>query len=103
MIPGLPRWAWFALGAVVLVFAFYAILDRYGDSKYREGKAKADAEWQAASDRLIEKSLKAGTEADRKAAARGADFAAKVDDERKRIDQAVKDGGSPFDVIFGNQ
>lgn len=98
---GVPRWAWVALGAVLLIVAFYLALDAYGDSRYREGKRAADAAWQAASDKLIEDAAKAGAKADKKAAARAADFAAKQEQEKERIDHAVEQGSSPFDVVFG--
>ena len=97
----MPRWAWMTLGAVLLILAFYFTLDAYGDSRYREGKAAADKAWQEASDRLIDKAAKAGTKADTKAAARAADFAAKQEDEKEKIDAAVKEGSSPLDALFG--
>lgn len=104
MIPGftVPRWAWVALGAILLVLAFYLMLDAYGDSRYREGKKDADKAWQDASNKLIQKSQDAGTKADRAAAARQADFAAKVEDEKEKIDAAVAQGSSPLDVLFNS-
>lgn len=101
-LTGIPRWAWIALGGVLLLLAFYWALDSYGDRKYAEGKDAADKAWIAASDKLIKKAQAAGTEADRKAAARAADHAAKVEDEKEKIDAAVKEGSSPLDVLFGN-
>lgn len=112
MIPGIalgaavksvPKWAWIALGAVLLIVAFYMLLDAYGDARFDAGKAKADAEWQAAQDKLIAEAAKAGTEADRAAAGRAADYAAKVADEKERIDKAVEEGSSPIDVLFGTE
>lgn len=96
-----PRWAWIGLAVVMAALAFYLLLDAYGDSRYREGKSAADKAWQQASDKLIQDAAKAGAKADTKAAARAADFAAKQEDEKQRIDAAVKDGSSPFDAIFG--
>lgn len=97
----MPKWGWIALGAVLLIAAFYFALDAYGDSRYREGKSDADKAWQAASDKLIEDAAKAGAKADKKAAARAADFAAKQEEERKAIDEAADNGSSPLDAIFG--
>lgn len=93
--------------ALVIVIAFaalalYLLLDAYGDSRYREGKKDADAAWIAASNKLIAKAQNAGKAADKNAAVREADFAAKVEDEKERINAAQKDGTSPFDVLFGN-
>src|SRR5688572_4022569 len=95
----IPTWIWIALAAAV---AFFVVLDAYGDSKYREGKAKADMEWKAASDKLIQKAAASGERADTAAAAREADFAARVEDEKEKIDAATADGTSPFDVMFGD-
>lgn len=97
----MPRWAWFVLAGVMALLAFYLALDAYGDSRYREGKSAADKAWQEASNRLIDKAAKAGTKADTKAAARAADYAAKVEDEKEKIDAAVKEGSSPLDALFG--
>lgn len=97
----MPRWAWVLLGAALLMAAFYFALDAYGDSRYREGKSDADKAWQEASDKLIEKAAKAGTKADKAAAGRAADFAAKQEQEKEKVDAAAKDGSSPLDVLFG--
>lgn len=99
-LASVPRWAWVALGAVLLVLAFYFALDAYGDARYREGKKDADAAWIAASNKLIDQAQKAGTKADEKAAVRAADFAAKQEDEKEKIDAAKAEGSSPFDVLF---
>lgn len=91
----------FVIVPLLILGAFYLMLDAYGDSRYDAGKDKADAEWKAASDKLIQKAQDAGTKADTAAAARTADYAAKVEDEKERIDAATKDGSSPMDVLFG--
>lgn len=99
----LPRWACLAIGGLLLLLAFYIALDRYGDSRFNAGKAQADAEWKAASDRLIEKAHTSAAKADVAAAARAADYAAKVEDEKERIAEAQEEGASPFDVLFGGE
>jgi hypothetical protein len=86
---------------LLILAAFYIALDAYGDSRYDAGKAQADAEWKAASDKLVQKAQDAGTKADKAAAGRAADYAAKVEDEKERIDAAKEDGSSPMDVLFG--
>lgn len=96
----MPRWAWFAIGAVLLVLAFYIALDRYGDARYEAGEKAADAKWEEAERRLLKQAAQAGTEADKKAAARAVEFAAKVDEEKARLDQAAAEGSSPLDVLF---
>lgn len=100
-LSAVPKWLWFALGAVLLLVAFYIALDAYGDARYDKGKADADAAWIEASNKLIAKSQAAGTKADKAAAARQADFAAKQEDEKEKIDEAVAEGSSPLDVLFG--
>lgn len=102
-MPGftLPRWAWFAIGGLFLLLAFYLALDAYGDSRFDAGKAQADAEWKAAEAALLEKAANARTEADKRAAANAAEYAAKVQDEKEKIDAAISEGSSPFDVLFG--
>jgi len=96
-----PRWAWYALGAVLLVLAFVVALNRYGDAKFDAGKAQADAEWKAASDKLIQKAQAAEGKANEEAAGRAADFALKVEDEKEKIREAQQNGSSTFDVMFG--
>lgn len=98
---GVPRWAWIALGAVLLVAAFYFTLDAYGDSRFREGRTAEKAAWEEAERKLLKKSGEAATKADKKAAARAAEHAATVAEERKKIDAAVKEGSSPLDALFG--
>lgn len=88
---------------LLILAAFYLALDAYGDSRYREGKADSDAAWQAASAKLVDKAHETAGKADVAAAARAEDFAAKQEEEKQRIDAAVKDGSSPFDVMFGEQ
>ena len=97
----MPRWAWFLIGGAVLLLAFYFMLDAYGDSRFREGKQTADAAWEAAHNKLIQDAANARGKADANAAARQAEFAAKVEDEKEKIDAAIADGSSPFDVMFG--
>lgn len=97
----MPRWAWVLLGAALLMAAFYFALDAYGDSRYDAGKADEKATWKQAEAEFLKKAGEASTKADKQAAARAAEYAADVADERKKIDDAVKEGTSPLDAIFG--
>lgn len=101
IIKRIPAWAWIGLGAVLLLAAFYFALHAYGNARYDAGKKDADAAWIEASNKLIAKSQAAGTKADKAAAVRQADFAAKQEDEKEKIDAAVDEGSSPLDVLFG--
>lgn len=96
-----PSWAWIAIAVVLLFVAWRVERDRYGDKREREGVEETDAKWKAASDKLIADAQAAGTKADKAAAARAADYAAKVEDERERIADAQAEGRSPFDEMFG--
>lgn len=89
-------------GALLILAAFYMSLHAYGSARYKAGRADADAAWQKASDKAIAKAQNEGGKAAAKAASQQADFAAKQDDERKRIENAQNSGASPFDVLFGN-
>jgi membrane protein involved in colicin uptake len=85
---------------LLILAAFVAVILLYGNAREKAGHAKADAEWQAASDKLVQDAAKAGTKADAKAAARAADFAAKQENEKERIHDALEEGRSPFDELF---
>ncbi len=85
---------------LLIAAAFWLALHLYGNSRYAAGHDAADKEWRAASDRLIEKSMKAGTKADKAAAAREADFSAKQEDEKEKIHEALEEGTSPLDALF---
>lgn len=87
---------------LLILAALWWALDSYGDRRYAAGHADADKEWQEASDRLIEKAQKAETKADTAAAERAADFAARQEDEKEKIHEAVAEGSSPLDVLFGS-
>lgn len=100
-LAAMPRWAWWAIGGVLLILAFYLALDAYGDRRFSEGKAAEAAAWKKAEAELLKKAANAQSKADKNAAAREAEHAAVVADERKRIDEAVAEGSSPLDVLFG--
>lgn len=102
-LTGIPKWAWAVLGGLLAFLALYLIIDAYGDRRFRDGVEQTDAKWKKASDILIAKAQAGATEADRKAAARAADHAAKVEEERKRLGQAEAEGTSPLDILFGRQ
>ena len=99
----LPRWAWYAIGAALLVVAILAERTAFGNRRFNAGEAHADAAWQKASDELLRKAANARTAADKEAAARDAEYAARVKDERARLEKAEAEGTSPFDVIFGRE
>lgn len=97
-----PRWAWILLGVILLITAFLVERNAYGNRRFNAGEAHADEQWKKASDKLVEDAARAATKADKNAAGRAADFAAKQEDEKEKIDEAVAHGSSPLDAIFGN-
>jgi hypothetical protein len=88
------------IAVLVVIGAFYAVLDAYGDSKFEQGEQHADQAWKDASNELVQSSLEAGTKADKAAAARQLEYAAEVEAEKEKIDEAVLHGTSPLDVLF---
>lgn len=102
-MPGfpIPRWALLAIGAVLIAITLAFAITSYGNSRFDAGEASADAKWKAASERLVEKARKSAARQDTAAAARAADYAAKVEDEKEKIERATAEGSSPFDVMFG--
>jgi len=98
----LPRWAWIGIGGLLAILAFYAALSAYGNARYKAGVKETDAKWQAASDKLIQQAAASGKKADIAKATRDADFAARQETEKEKLDHAQQTGASPLDVLFGN-
>lgn len=85
---------------LLVLAAFYFALDAYGDSRFREGRAAENAAWKEAQDNLLAKAAKSSAKADREAIAAQMDQAAKVEEEKEKVDDAIANGTSPFDVLF---
>lgn len=106
-IPALlsPR-AWKILGLVILIglvcWLFWKALDNYGDARYDDGVAAERAAWEEADRQLQIKVAKAQTEATASAIKREERHAVAVAEEREKINEAVAEGRSPLDVLFGN-
>jgi hypothetical protein len=91
--------AYVGLPMLVLI-AFYFVLSAYGNARYREGVAAENASWRLAQDALLKRAAESAGKASSEDLARQAEFAAKVEDEKEKLDAAVADGSSPFDVLF---
>jgi hypothetical protein len=91
----------FIIGLLLVIGAFYIALDAYGDSRFREGRAVENKAWKDAQDRLLKQAAESATAADKKALAATVEHAAKVEEEKEKVDAAIADGSSPFDVLFG--
>lgn len=85
---------------LLILIAFYLLLDAYGDSRYRQGKTDTDMAWKVAQEKLLTDAAKAKGTADSEVLVQQADHAAKVEEEKERVDEAIADGSSPFDVLF---
>lgn len=88
------------LAVALLIGAFYVMLDKYGDSRYDAGKRDENAAWKAAQDKLLAQAAQATTKADKVALAVTLEHAAKVEEEKEKVDEAIANGGSPLDVLF---
>jgi hypothetical protein len=86
---------------LLILLAFYLVLDAYGDSREQAGKDKADAAWIEAGRRLEQKAADAGAKADEKAGHREAEHQAELQKEKEKVDAAMAEGSSPLDVLFG--
>lgn len=96
----MPRWGWYGLAAIMAALALWIAVWAIHRDGYKDGRAAEKAAWEKAEAELLKRAGEAEKEADAKAAAREADHIAAVAEERKKIDQAVAEGTSPFDAIF---
>jgi hypothetical protein len=94
--------AYVALPLLLLV-AFYLLLDAYGDARYDAGKSDENAAWVAAQDKLLADAAKSTETANKEDLTRQLEQAAKVQEEKEKIDAAIADGSSPFDVLFASE
>lgn len=90
----------FVVIPLLILGGLYLLLDAYGDAKYSAGVSDTDAKYAAASAKLHQDAANARDEATKKAAVREAEGAAKLIEEKEKIDEAVASGGDPFDVLF---
>lgn len=73
----------------------------FGHARYDAGVEATDAKWYAASDKLQAQAAKSATAAGTASAARQIEYQAKLENEKERLDEAEREGSSPFDVLFG--
>lgn len=93
----LPLKTWLLIGAAL---ALVVGLLWFGQARYKDGMADADARWAAAAEKLEAQARKSSDKADVREADRIEDHAAAVAAEKERIDEAVAAGNSPLDVLF---
>lgn len=97
---------WVKYGAIVLVtvlviWFLWSRIDAYGDRRYDAGVMNERGKWEAAEKKLREEAAASSTRADDRAADRLAQHKEQIDEDRKAVDQAVRDGTSPLDALFG--
>jgi hypothetical protein len=92
--------AYVAVPALILL-GLYLALDAYGDSRFRAGRAVEAQLYKKASDKLIEQAANARTGANSASTARVLTHVAQVEEEKEKIDDAIANGTSPLDVLFG--
>lgn len=95
-----PSWLWLALAIAAAALLCGVLIDNYGDRRAKQAEIATDAKWKAASDKLVQDAHRSANKADVKAAARAQDFAAKVENEKARIDAQQAKGDSPMDALF---
>jgi len=88
---------------VIILLAFYFMLDAYGDSRYDAGKIETNMAWKIAHEKLLAESAAAGGVADTEALAQQLDHFAEVEAEKEKVDEAIATGSSPFDVLFATE
>ena len=102
-MPLLPTRTLIATGvALLVVVGLVVAILAWGQARYDAGKSKSDAQWQEASARLEATAREAGTTASAIETIRVREYNALVAEEKDLIDEAVADGRSPLDVLFGN-
>jgi hypothetical protein len=101
---GIQPKTWKIIGIVLAVAAFcwgvWAVVDSLTDKAYAQGRGDEKQAWETAEDKFLATAASAKTEADRAQALRDAKHAEAVAEEREKIDEAVAEGRSPFDVMF---
>lgn len=94
---------WLKIAApIVLVLAVLIGIKLYGNSRYHAGVSDTDAKWEEASNKLKAEAAKSATKADDKAAQRLEEFVEQSKEDQEKVDEAVRNGTSPLDELFGS-
>lgn len=88
------------LALLVILLLILAVLS-WGQSRYDAGVADTDAKWEEAGRKLEGQARASGKAADVREADRIEDHAARMADQKEKIDEAVARGDSPLDALFG--
>lgn len=93
-------WIGMGLGVILFLGGLWLALDAYGDHRYAQGREDNERAWRAAEAKLREQERKAMAGANGAAAVREADHATAKASEKGKIDDAIREGSSPLDVLF---
>lgn len=88
------------LSPVIIAIAAAAALLWLRADAYGDGKRDENARWEAAIEAVNARAKESADQADDAADGREDDFTQRVREERERIDDAIEQGGDPFDVLF---
>jgi len=89
-------------GALAIVGALITAVLLWGNSRENDGVEKTDRKWEEAGELLEKQAAESAKKADDESAERVAEHQDKLKKEKELLDEADRDGSSPFDVIFGN-
>lgn len=90
------------LAVLVAVMIVWRLLVAFGDARYKQGRADNELAWRVAESKLHEQEAAARTSADRAASARNSAHAELVAKEKEQLNDALREGYSPIDVLFGH-
>lgn len=98
---------WMKIAGPLVAFALLvAGVLAWGHSKYKAGHeagvTETDAAWQKASDELMREAGQSATKADDRAVAALEEHKEQIDEDRKAVEDAQRNGSSPLDALFGN-
>lgn len=86
---------------LLVALGIYWWITAFGDRRFEEGVTATDQKWTDAGNHLEANAANSATRADDAAANRLEEYANQVEDEQKGIENAQRNGSSPFDVLFG--
>lgn len=89
------------LAVILIVGLIWWRIDAYGDSREEHGVQTERAAWKEAERRMQEDAAKSATQADDRAAKRLEEHKEQIDADRQAVEEAVDNGTSPLDSIFG--
>ena len=87
-------------GTLVLILAILAMVSCIRRDAYNDGVEATDAEWNKATQEVLNKAENSADNADINAAARANQFVEQLGREKEAVDDAVQNGTDPFGGLF---